>query len=238
MKLLALVKGPASIARYLATVGEAAEVPQRSPGRGPPYWKSRVPTPQGSRVGATEPVPGSGRAKVQGAMEGPEGRGWQPPKTRLDWPIALVSPTLFSPSQTRSRDATLGWCVAWKALPSSRWRSSQPEPRVSRRAITSSSRSSTTSTRATRSFTWQPPHMQGTSRRPSSRLAQMFAHATVAAPNRSDLGDALDKCSAKVWDATPRRASSCSRPIPMPKAPLPDRGRRCSKDCRLRCRSR
>jgi putative transposase len=41
MKLLALVKGPASIARYLATV-EAAEVPQRSPGRGPPYWKSRV----------------------------------------------------------------------------------------------------------------------------------------------------------------------------------------------------
>ena len=42
MKLLALVKGPASIARYLATVGEATEVPQRSPGRGPPHWKSRV----------------------------------------------------------------------------------------------------------------------------------------------------------------------------------------------------
>ena len=42
MKLLVLVKGPASIARYLATVGEATEVPQRSPGRGPPYWKSRV----------------------------------------------------------------------------------------------------------------------------------------------------------------------------------------------------
>jgi Putative transposase len=42
MKRLALVKGPASIARYLATVGEATEVPRRSPGRGPPYWKSRV----------------------------------------------------------------------------------------------------------------------------------------------------------------------------------------------------
>jgi hypothetical protein len=42
MKLLALVKGPASTARYLATVGEATEVPRRSPGRGPPYWKSRV----------------------------------------------------------------------------------------------------------------------------------------------------------------------------------------------------
>ncbi len=42
MKLLALVKSPASIARYLATVEEATEVPRRSPGRGPPYWKSRV----------------------------------------------------------------------------------------------------------------------------------------------------------------------------------------------------
>ena len=42
MRLLALVKGPASIARYLAMVGEATEVPRRSPGRGPPCWKSRV----------------------------------------------------------------------------------------------------------------------------------------------------------------------------------------------------
>jgi len=33
---------PASIARYLAAVGEATEVPRRSPSRGPPYWKSRV----------------------------------------------------------------------------------------------------------------------------------------------------------------------------------------------------
>ena len=42
MKLLGLVKNPAIISRTLATVGEAVEVPQRSPGRGPPYWKSRV----------------------------------------------------------------------------------------------------------------------------------------------------------------------------------------------------
>ena len=49
MKLLALVKNPASIARYLATVGEATEVPRRSPGRGPPYWKSRVLRLQGAR---------------------------------------------------------------------------------------------------------------------------------------------------------------------------------------------
>jgi Putative transposase/Transposase zinc-binding domain len=42
MKLLGLVKAPASIARYLATMGEATEAPQRSPGRGPPFWKSRV----------------------------------------------------------------------------------------------------------------------------------------------------------------------------------------------------
>jgi hypothetical protein len=42
MKLLAMVTDPASIARYLAAVGEAAEVPRRSGSRGPPYWKSRV----------------------------------------------------------------------------------------------------------------------------------------------------------------------------------------------------
>ena len=37
MKLLALVKDLASIARTLAAAGEATEVPRRSPGRGPPY---------------------------------------------------------------------------------------------------------------------------------------------------------------------------------------------------------
>jgi hypothetical protein len=42
MKLLGLVKNPAIISRTLATVREATEVPRRSPGRGPPYWKSRV----------------------------------------------------------------------------------------------------------------------------------------------------------------------------------------------------
>ena len=42
MKLLAMVKNPASIARYLAAAGEPTEVPRRSPGRGPPYGKSRV----------------------------------------------------------------------------------------------------------------------------------------------------------------------------------------------------
>ncbi len=42
MRLLAMVTDPASIARYLAAVGEATEVPRRSACRGPPYWKSRV----------------------------------------------------------------------------------------------------------------------------------------------------------------------------------------------------
>ena len=42
MRLLAVIKEPASVARYLAGVGDATEVPRRSPGRGPPYWKSRV----------------------------------------------------------------------------------------------------------------------------------------------------------------------------------------------------
>ena len=42
MKLIAVVKNPISIARYLEAAGEPTEVPRRSPGRGPPYWKSRV----------------------------------------------------------------------------------------------------------------------------------------------------------------------------------------------------
>ena len=42
MRLLAMVEGPANVARFLAATGEATEVPRRSPGRGPPYWKSRV----------------------------------------------------------------------------------------------------------------------------------------------------------------------------------------------------
>jgi hypothetical protein len=42
MRPLAMVEDPANVARYLAAVGEATEVPPRSPGRGPPYWKSRV----------------------------------------------------------------------------------------------------------------------------------------------------------------------------------------------------
>ena len=42
MKLRGLVKDDGSIARTLAAAGEATEGPHRSPGRGPPYWKSRV----------------------------------------------------------------------------------------------------------------------------------------------------------------------------------------------------
>jgi hypothetical protein len=36
-----MVTDPGSIARYLAAVGEATELPCRSPSRGPPYEKSR-----------------------------------------------------------------------------------------------------------------------------------------------------------------------------------------------------
>jgi hypothetical protein len=42
MKLVALVTDPKSVTRYLAGIGELAEVPGRSPSRGPPYWKSVV----------------------------------------------------------------------------------------------------------------------------------------------------------------------------------------------------
>jgi hypothetical protein len=37
MRLLAVIKESASIARTLGAVGEAGEVPRRSPSRGPPY---------------------------------------------------------------------------------------------------------------------------------------------------------------------------------------------------------
>ena len=42
MRLLGIVKEPNRIVRYLVAVDEPTEVPRRSPGRGPPYWKSRV----------------------------------------------------------------------------------------------------------------------------------------------------------------------------------------------------
>ena len=42
MKLLAVVKNPVSIARYLAAASELTEVPGCSPPRTPPYWKSQV----------------------------------------------------------------------------------------------------------------------------------------------------------------------------------------------------
>ncbi len=40
MRLLGVLEEPSRIARYLAALGEATEVPHRSPSRGPPYWKS------------------------------------------------------------------------------------------------------------------------------------------------------------------------------------------------------
>jgi hypothetical protein len=44
MRLLAMVEDPANVARFLAAVGEATEVPRRSPGRHPPELeKPRAP---------------------------------------------------------------------------------------------------------------------------------------------------------------------------------------------------
>jgi hypothetical protein len=42
MKLVALVKKPASIARFLEGIDEPTSVPERSPPRGPPYRRSTV----------------------------------------------------------------------------------------------------------------------------------------------------------------------------------------------------
>jgi hypothetical protein len=42
MRLVAVFNEAGGIARYLAAVGEATEVPRRSPSHGPPYWRSQV----------------------------------------------------------------------------------------------------------------------------------------------------------------------------------------------------
>jgi hypothetical protein len=42
MRLVAVLEDPARIARYLGSIGEPAELPARSPNRGPPYWESRI----------------------------------------------------------------------------------------------------------------------------------------------------------------------------------------------------
>ena len=42
MKLIAMVTERSSIRRFLTGVGELVDVPERSPSRGPPYWKSVV----------------------------------------------------------------------------------------------------------------------------------------------------------------------------------------------------
>jgi hypothetical protein len=42
MRLVAVIKDPESVARYLTGIGEPTELPARAPNRGPPYWKSIV----------------------------------------------------------------------------------------------------------------------------------------------------------------------------------------------------
>ena len=42
MKLVAMLTKRESITRYLAAIGELTDVPERSPSRGPPDWKSTV----------------------------------------------------------------------------------------------------------------------------------------------------------------------------------------------------
>ena len=42
MRLVAVIKDPESVARYLAGTFESTELPARAPNRGSPYWKSIV----------------------------------------------------------------------------------------------------------------------------------------------------------------------------------------------------
>jgi hypothetical protein len=73
MRLLAMVTDPASIARYLAAIGEATEVPPRSPNRGPPYWKSRVLRRQAT--GDEDECRSDSRGETRRGKEGGESAG-------------------------------------------------------------------------------------------------------------------------------------------------------------------
>ncbi len=42
LRLIAMLTEAASVARYLAAIGEPTELPRRAPHRGPPYWASTV----------------------------------------------------------------------------------------------------------------------------------------------------------------------------------------------------
>jgi uncharacterized protein YbaR (Trm112 family) len=42
LRLVALMTEPKEIGRYLRALGEPTEAPERSPARGPPYWRSRA----------------------------------------------------------------------------------------------------------------------------------------------------------------------------------------------------
>jgi pimeloyl-ACP methyl ester carboxylesterase len=89
MRLLAVIQEPASIARTLAAVGEAPEVPRRSPGRGPPYWKSQLLRRQvledeqdcGSHGDGADGRPGGatrvpGRSRLRAGRNDPDFRAW------------------------------------------------------------------------------------------------------------------------------------------------------------------
>src|SRR4051794_23792343 len=42
LRLVAILKNPESIARYLAGLGDPTQLPARPPDRGPPHWKSTI----------------------------------------------------------------------------------------------------------------------------------------------------------------------------------------------------
>jgi len=63
MRLIAMITKTASIERFLTAIGEATELPRRSPGRAPPYWRSRVlrrlASPNADDDGLGQPFPES-----------------------------------------------------------------------------------------------------------------------------------------------------------------------------------
>jgi hypothetical protein len=87
MKLLALVKGPASIARYLAAAGEAAEVPRRSPGRGPPLSSTDRRNSLAEHFGWFHPIQGLSRAVVELPGDGVQVGGTVQAQVSFAWEV-------------------------------------------------------------------------------------------------------------------------------------------------------
>jgi Putative transposase len=96
MKLLAMVTDPASIARYLVAVGEAREVPRRSPNRGPPYGRAACYAARRSATRKTDLTVAGETTRRRGGATARGARG-------LERSARCESPVEESPRRPRGR---------------------------------------------------------------------------------------------------------------------------------------